>query len=153
MRNLTCALTLMFSAGMLLADNPFDGTWKMDQSKSHYSTGQPPKNESMNIDDQSGALHVTVTGTDNDGTPISMTYVIPIQGGSGQVQQGGSYNGVSATSTNANTRDTTYSKDGKQMVVEHMVVADDGQTMTVRLKGVDSQGNPVEGVLVLDKQQ
>jgi hypothetical protein len=33
-----------------------------------------------------------------------------------------------------------------------MVVAADGKTMTVHVKGVDAEGKPVEGVLVFDKQ-
>jgi hypothetical protein len=153
MRKTTLALSLMFSAGILLADSAFDGKWTMDQNKTNYTTGQPPKNESMNVSDQSGALHVTIIGTDDDGTPIRVTYVIPISGGSGQVQQGGSYNGVSATKVNDNVRDTTYSKDGRQLLVEHMVIATDGNTMTIHVKGVDSAGNPVEGTQVFDKQQ
>ena len=68
------------------------------------------------------------------------------------MQDGGSYNGVSAKRVNDSTRDTAYSKDGKQLDAEHMVVADDGNTMTVTVKGVDSSGKPVEEVLVFEKQ-
>ena len=53
---------------------------------------------------------------------------------------------------NDNARDTTYTKDGKELVAEHTVVSTDGKTMTVTVKGVDSNGKPVEQVLVFDKE-
>ena len=36
------------------------------------------------------------------------------------------------------------------MVTHRMVVASDGKTMTVRVRGVDPDGKPVEGVLVFE---
>jgi hypothetical protein len=59
---------------------------------------------------------------------------------------------VSAKKVDNNTRDTTYTKDSKPMVAEHMVVGSDGKTMTVTLKGVAADGKPVEGTLVFDKE-
>jgi len=95
---------------------------------------------------------VTITGTDADGTPIAISYIIPVSGGLGQMQPGGSYNGVSTKRVNDSTRDTMYTKNGRQVLAEHMVVATDGNTLTVTVKGVDPDGKPVEGTLVFDKQ-
>jgi hypothetical protein len=146
------ALALMLSAGVLLAESPFAGNWKMDHEKSKYTKGDIPKAEDMVISDQGDHLVVAVAGTDDTGKPIAIHYIIPVSGGAGQVQQGGSYNGVSAKKVDDNTRDTTYTKDSKPMVAEHMVVGSDGKTMTVTLKGVDADGKPVEGTLVFDKE-
>jgi protocatechuate 3,4-dioxygenase beta subunit len=125
----------------------------MNHQKSNYTKGQVPKDENMTVSEQGDQLQVTIVGTDDDGTPIAISYVIPVSGGTGQMQQGGSYNGVSAKRVNDSTRDTTYTKDGDQVTAEHMVVATDGKTMTVTVKGVDSNGKPVAGVLVFDKEQ
>jgi protocatechuate 3,4-dioxygenase beta subunit len=152
MRKLNYALALMLSAGVLLAKSPFAGNWKMDQQKSKYTKGDIPKAENMAISDQGDHLVVAVTGTDETGEPIAIHYIIPVNGGTGQVEQGGSYNGVSARQVNDNTRDTTYMKDSKPVVAEHMVVASDGKTMTITVKGVDTDGKPVEGTLVFDKE-
>ena len=97
-------------------------------------------------------MKVKIVGTNADGTPIAISYTIPVSGGTGQMEEGGSYNGVSARRINDSTRDTSYSKDGEELDAEHMVVADDGNTMTVTVKGVDSSGKPVEEVLVFEKQ-
>jgi hypothetical protein len=152
MRKMKYALPLLLSLGILLAANPFQGDWKMNHSKSKATKGSVPKNEDMAIADQGEQMKVTIIGTDEDGTPIAISYMIPASGGTGQMQPGGSYNGVSAKSTSESTRDMSYTKDGEQMVAEHMVVSSDGNTMTVTVKGVDPSGKPVEQVLVFDKQ-
>ena len=152
MRMLSYALPLMLPAGMLLAESPLAGDWKMNHYKSKYTKGDLPKDEAMSISDQSGQLHVTITEADESGKPIPITYVVPVSGGTGQMQSGSSYNGVSAKHINDSTSDMTYTNDGKQLVAEHMVVATDGKTMTVHVKGIDSDGNPVEAVLVFDHQ-
>jgi protocatechuate 3,4-dioxygenase beta subunit len=152
MRKLKYALTLLLSAGILLAASPDAGKWKMNQEKSKFTKGDAPKDEEMAISAQGDQLQVTIAGTDADGTPIAITYMIPVSGGAWQVQKGGSYNGVSTKRVNDRTRDTTFTKDGNQLVAQHMVVATDGKTMTVTVKGVDPDGKPVEGVLVFDKE-
>jgi protocatechuate 3,4-dioxygenase beta subunit len=149
------AFMLTLSAGMLMAASSFNGNWKMDHDQSKYKTGDVPKNETIAISDQGDHLVVAVAGTDDDGKPIAIHYVVPVSGGDGQMQQqqqGGPYNGVSEKRTNDNTRDTTFTKDGKPVLTQHMVVAADGKTMTVRVKGIDAEGKPVEGTLVFDKQ-
>jgi hypothetical protein len=136
----------MLSAGIMLAASPFAGSWKMNHDKSSYTKGDVPQEENMAIADQGPLMKVTIIGTDDQGKPIAISYLIPASGGAGQMEQGGSYNGLSARRVNDETRDMTYMKDGRQMVVHHMVVASDGKTMTVRVRGVDQDGRPVEGV-------
>ena len=152
MRKLKYVLPLLFSVGILLAASPFKGNWKMNHAKSNATRGSVPKAEEMTIADEGDHLKVNIVGTNADGTPIAISYTIPVSGGTGQIQEGGSYNGVSARRINDSTRDTSYSKDGQQLDAEHMVVADDGNTMTVTVKGVDSSGKPIEEVLVFEKQ-
>jgi len=152
MRKLKYALTLLLSVGILLAASPDTGKWKMNQEKSKFTKGEAPKNEEMAISSQGDQLQVTIVGTDADGTPIAISYIVPVSGGAGQMQQGGSYDGVSTKRVNDKTRDTTFTKDGNQLVAQHMVVSSDGKTMTVTVKGVGPDGKPVEGVLVFDKE-
>ena len=153
MRKIKYALPLLlFSVGILLAANPFSGKWKMNQQKTKYTQGEAPKNEEIVIADKGDQLQVTIRGTDENGKPMAVSYIIPASGGAGQVQQG-SYTGVSSKRVNDTTRDTSYTKNGKQTTAEHMVISSDGNTLTVVVKGVDSEGNPVEGTEVFDKQQ
>jgi hypothetical protein len=149
---MNCALALVLSAVVLQAASPFEGKWKMNNQKSKYTKGDAPKEETIVIADQGDQMQVTIAGKDADGTPLAISYVVPVAGGAGQMQPGGSYNGVSAKTVNDTSRDISYTKDGKELAVEHMVIATDGNTMTVRVKGVDADGKPVDGVLIFDKQ-
>jgi hypothetical protein len=66
----------------LFAHDQFSGTWKMDPSE---STGSAvPKEETLVIM-MAAMFNVTIIGTDADGTPIAVTYIVPTTGGSGQV--------------------------------------------------------------------
>src|SRR3954466_605687 len=130
MRNLRHALPLLlFSVGILLAADPSSGKWKMNHDKSKYTKGDAPKNENMTIADQRDQLQVTIVGTDDEGKPIAVSYVVPVSGGAGHMQQSGSYKGVSAKRVNDNTRDTTLTNDSGQVTTEHTVVSSDGKTI------------------------
>ena len=113
MRKFTYIFAPLVLAGTLLADQ-FTGTWKLDPSQ---STGDAiPQAETLLIMDDGNNVHVTITGTDADGTPIAVTYVVPVAGGDGEVTQG-PYDTVSGTRINDNTRDVTYRKSGNHSSV------------------------------------
>jgi hypothetical protein len=131
-------------AGTLFAADPFAGRWKLDPSQS--SGGAIPRDETVVIGDYGNTLHVTVTGTDADGMPIAITYVVPMAGGDGQVTQG-PYDAISGKRINDNTRDVTYGKSGKHSQ-HHQVISKDGKTMTVTNSGTDAQGNAVNSTEV-----
>ena len=134
-------------AGTLLAQDPFSGTWKLDPSQ---STGDAiPRDETVVILDTGNTVHVTVKGTDADGMPIAITYVVPMAGGDGQMSQG-PYDAVSETQVDSNTRDVTYGKKGKRSK-HHQVVSKDGKTMKVTTSGQDAQGNNINSTEVYHK--
>src|ERR1700694_2686145 len=139
-------LPLVF-AGALLAQDPFAGTWKLDPSQS--SGSGIPQDETVVILDTGNTVHVTVSGTDADGMPIAITYVLPMAGGDGQISQG-PYDAVSDTRVDGNTRDVTYGKKGKRSK-HHQVVSKDGKTMKVTTSGQDAQGNNINSTEVYHK--
>lgn len=59
---------------------------------------------------------------------------------------------MSTKRIDANTRENTYSKGGKQLMTARVTVSEDGKTLRVNLNGTDAQGNAVQGVAVYDKQ-
>jgi hypothetical protein len=151
MRKLLCLLALLVFATPLFAAEPFAGTWKLDTAKSKYTTGTPSKNVTIVIEEQGSNLQVTATGTNSDGSPLSVKYTIPASGGSGSVQEG-DFNGVTSKRVSANVRDNSYTKDGKELRTRHFVISKDGKTMTSKVKGTNLNGNPVDGTDVYDKQ-
>jgi hypothetical protein len=151
MRKLLCLLALLVSATPLFAADPFVGTWTLNAAKTKYTTGTPPKNITLVIEEQGPNLQVTATGTSSDGSPISVKFTIPESGGKGSVQQGDA-NGITSKRVSANVRDNSYTKDGKEIRSRHIVISKDGKTMTSKVKGTNPNGSPVDGTDVYDKQ-
>jgi hypothetical protein len=151
MRKLLCLLTLLVFATPLFAADPFAGTWKLNPEKTKYTTGSPPKNITLVIEEQGTNLQVTATGTNSDGSPISVKFTVPISGGTGSVQEGDA-NGVTSRRISANVRENSFTKDGKEIRTRHLVVSKDGKTMTSKVKGTNPNDSPVVGTDVFDKQ-
>jgi surface antigen len=73
MQKILCALVLLTLATPLMASDPFAGTWTLNSAKTKYTTGTPPKNVTIVIEEQGANLQVTATGTSSDGSPISVS--------------------------------------------------------------------------------
>jgi hypothetical protein len=151
MRKLLCLLTLLVFATPLFAAEPFAGTWTLNTAKTKYTTGSPPTNVTLVIEEQGTNLLTTVTGTNSDGSPISIKFTVPISGGTGSIQAGDA-NGITSKRISANVRENTYTKDGKEIRTRHMVISKDGKTMSSKVKGMNPAGSPVDGTDVYDKQ-
>jgi hypothetical protein len=151
MRKLLCLLAFLAVATPLFAADPFAGTWTLNAAKTKYTAGAPPKGVTIVIVEQGANLQVTATGTNSDGSPLSVKFTVPISGGTGSVQEG-DYNGITTKRISSHVRDNSYLKDGKVIRTRHIVISSDGKTMTSTLKGTGMSGSPVAGVDVYDKQ-
>lgn len=151
MHKIISTFALFALAGTLFAQSPFAGTWKLNAAETKYTNGEPAKDLTLVIEEQAGNFQVTATGTNADGSPISVKYTVPVKGGEGQVQEG-PYTAISSKAVSAHVRDNTYSKDGKLVATRHIVVSKDGKTMRITLKGANVEGKTVAGTDVLDKQ-
>lgn len=148
----TVAVLTVFASGLLLAQsNSFVGTWKLNSAKTKYTSGAPPKEETVTIQMAGDQDQTSANGTAADGSPFSLKYEIPDKGGAGKVLNG-AFDAVSAKHVDDNTVDSTFMKGGNEMRHIHGVVSKDGKTLRVTLKGTDAQGKPAAGVLVFEKQ-
>lgn len=149
----TVVVLAVVASGVLLAQsNPFVGTWKLNPTKSKYTTGAPPKEEIASIQVVGDQDQVTLTGTSADGSPISMKYETPDKGGTGKILAGGPYDAVSGRRIDDNIYEFSYMKTGKEILHTHSMVSKDGRTMRNTTKGTDAQGKPVSRVTVWEKQ-
>jgi len=110
MRKLLCLLTLLVVATPLFAADPFAGTWTLNPAKTKYTTGTPAKNITLVIAEQGPNLQVTATGTNSDGSPVSVKYTVPVSGGKGTVQEG-DFDGITSKQISANVRFMIFSID------------------------------------------
>ncbi|MBV9303099.1 MAG: hypothetical protein JOY53_13395, partial [Acidobacteriaceae bacterium] len=88
MHKLISTFALFAFATTLFAQSPFVGTWKLDTAKTKYTAGDPAKDVTLVVEEQGDNLQVTATGTNADGSPLSVKYTVPVKGGAGQVQEG-----------------------------------------------------------------
>src|ERR1700752_1091825 len=81
----TGVVMAVVASGVLLAQsNPFVGTWKLNIAKSEFTSGAPPKEETVTIQMVGDQDQITVNGTAADGSPISYKYEVPDKGGAGK---------------------------------------------------------------------
>ena len=151
MHKLLTAVALFAFAGTLLAQSPFTGTWKLDSAQSKYTTGDPPKDVTVVIEEQGANYTVTATGTSADGSPLVVKYATPVKGGMGKMESG-PYDSISAKYISASERVNTYKKGGKVVATRHYVVSKDGKTMMSSAKGIGPAGKPIDGKDVFVKQ-
>jgi hypothetical protein len=152
MRKALYLIALLGSLTLLFAASPMTGKWKLNQSKSKSTTGTVPKEETIVIADEGDKLNVTISGTDDDGSPIMISYVVPVAGGAGEMKEGAAYDAVSSNRVDDNTLDTTFTKDGKPVSATRAVTSKDGKTMNMTVKRQDAQGKPSSSNLTFDKQ-
>jgi hypothetical protein len=151
MHKLIRAVALFTFIGVLFAQSPFAGTWKLDTAKTKYTTGEPPKDLTLTIEEQGDNIQVSGTGTNADGSPLSVKYSVPVSGGAGQVQEG-PYDAVSSKRISANVRENSYTKNGKDVASRRVVVSKDGKTMRSTVTGINAIGKPIKGTDVFQKQ-
>ncbi|MFL6353222.1 MAG: hypothetical protein ACJ74Z_15440 [Bryobacteraceae bacterium] len=151
MRKLVSVSALIVFATALSAASPWIGTWKLNHTESKYTSTALPKDETIVIEQQGDDFQTTVSGTFADGSPISLKYTLPKQGGTGEMQEG-PFDSVSSKLVNSHTREVTYKKAGKVMRSSHSNVSEDGKILRVKVTGADLEGKPVGGLLVFNKQ-
>src|SRR5215472_16376809 len=107
MRYAKLAFALLGLAAVLVAAEPFAGTWKLNTEKSKFTTGAPPKELTIIIADSGSDLDVAVKGTSADGSPISGHYTVPAAGGEGKIMEF-PYDAVSGKRMGPNQREVSY---------------------------------------------
>src|SRR5262245_56292958 len=129
MRHVKVAFTLLGLCASLIARDPLTGTWKLNHDKSKYTTGAPPKAQTITIAEAGRDIDVTISGISAEGTPLFSHYTLPLTSGVGKIIEA-PYDSVFGRSMGANQRLVTYMKSGKVVLRLRINVIADGKTMT-----------------------
>ena len=148
--------------GSLWAADPFVGTWELNVAKSEFSSAllealgvAGPEQETIVIrelnDDE---LEIIVIGTHMDGSPNSQKQTVPKQGGIVKFQQGGPPKGsyYIETKINESEKYRTLLSNGKQGILLHSIITQDGKAMKLAITGMDNQSKPFGGLYFFEKQ-
>ena len=127
------------------------GTWKVNVEKSKFS-GPPPKSLTAKFEPAGKGVKVTIQGVNAEGKPIAYEYTANYDGKDVPVKGSPTVDTVSLRRVNDTTTVRTDKKDGKVTVTQTRVIAKDGKTSTVAIKGKNVKGEPVDSLLVFEKQ-
>jgi len=155
MRNKTIALSLglILAAGVLYAADPFEGTWKLNESKSKITRGTG-KNTKVVYDGKLVRNKMTVTGdgVDGDGKPVHSEWKGRFNGKDFAVTGDPVGDMRSYTKVNDQTLDMTVKKGGKVVATGRIVVAADGKSRVVTLNGTTAKGKKFTNKAFYDKE-
>jgi hypothetical protein len=146
------ALLVVFvmSLGVLAAESPFSGTWKLNLSKSKMSP--PPQSETVQVDADDNSIKVIAEGINDKGQSMTTGYEANFDGKDYPMTGIREGESISFQRIDANTLKATVRKNGKVIGGYTVVVSTDGKTTTVNYTETDEQGKEITGSAVYDKQ-
>lgn len=135
------------------ADDPNNGTWRLNLAKSKFNPGPAPKAikvETIKIENDTETYNSE--RLDASGNTTLETYSAKLDGTEAPVAGIPYADTISTKRMAPNHLVTTFKKDGMVTMTVNIVVAADGMSRTVTYTGKNERGQKVHNVLVFDKQ-
>jgi hypothetical protein len=152
-KTIALCLGLTLAAGVLYAADPFEGTWKLNESKSKLTRGTAKYNkvvyDSRRIRDK---VTVTGDGVDADGKPVHAEWKGKFNGKEYEVTGDSNVDMRSYTKVNDQTLDMIAKKGGKVVAQGRIVVSADGKNRVVTVNGTTAKGKKFTNTAVYDKE-
>jgi hypothetical protein len=151
---LTVALVLLAVSFAVAATNPFLGTWKLNEAKSHFPAAAGKNTTVTYTAAANGMITVVTDGVDGKGNPVHTEWT-------------GEFNGkpfpVTGTGTNGVNNRTVMAKGEQTLIMTNLngvkpvskgsvEVSADGQSRTVDVTGTGPDGKPYKATYFYDKQ-
>ena len=153
-KTIALSLGLILAAGGLYAADPFEGTWKLNESKSKLTRGTT-KNTKVVYDSKRlgmGRWDVTGEGLDADGKPVHSEWKGKFDGKDYEVTGDPNADMRSYTKVNDHTLNMISKKGGKVVAQGRIVVAADGKSRVVTLNGTTAKGKKFTNTAFYDKE-
>ena len=148
------AVTLAFcllAAGVCFAQNPFIGTWKLNDAKSKFGPGAT-KNTTVTYEVSGDNITVTVDGMDSAGKPVHNVWVGKFDGKAYPLTGGSEGSTRSYRKIGMRTLAFTERSGGKIAVAGRIVTSADGKSRTVTSTSTDASGKKIHSTAVYDKE-
>jgi hypothetical protein len=134
------------------ANDPRIGSWKLNAAKSKFNPGPPPQSLMVKVEPSGKGEKVTAEIGNADGTRTTTVYTASFDGKDYPLTGSPTADTVSLKRIDSHTTERTDKKGGKVVTTLKRVVSKDGKTMTVTTKGTNAEGQPVNNVIVFDKE-
>lgn len=128
------------------------GSWKLNVAKSKYSPGPAPKSLTVKFEPAGKGVKLTTEGVSADGKPTATEYTANYDGKDVPLKGSPVADTVSLRRIDALTTERTDKKAGKVVQTLKREIAKDGKSFTVTVKGTTAKGEPINHMLVFEKQ-
>ena len=146
-----CCAVVLSSSVALAADN-WLGTWNVDLAKSKYSPGPAPKSLTLKFEATPDGIKFTGDGVGADGKPTHSMFLSKFDGKDVSYEGNPDADMASPMRIDDNSYSNTWKKGGKATITAKVVVSADGKTMTITQTGTNAKGEPVNNVIVYNRQ-
>jgi hypothetical protein len=146
------ALAALATTSTLLAANTSVGTWKYNAAKSKFDSGPPYKSRTVKVEAHGEGIKVTVDGVSGDGSKHGYSYSANYDGKDNPITGNPMIDTIAYKRIDDNTVEATTKKGGKVAGNVRIVVAKDGKSMTVTVKGKNAKGEAFSDVVLYDRQ-
>jgi len=146
------AIAALPQVGFAQSVNPWIGTWKLNLAKSTYSPGPAPKSQTSTAEAVGQGMKLTNEGINAQGNPAKAVIMSFNDGKFHPVTDVPAYDAQADKVVNESTAWLIRTKAGK--VVETLIseLSPDGKTWTLTIAGVTPNGEPLNNVIVREKQ-
>ena len=129
------------------------GTWKLNVAKSKFAPGQTMKSETRTYEPTGDGYKLSGQRVDADGSTHPESFTVKYDGKDNPFT-GDAYGAdtLAVKLVDVNHIDATEKKGGKMLYTSKVVVSNNGRVMTITSKGKTESGQPINAVLVYDKQ-
>jgi hypothetical protein len=134
------------------ADDPSNGTWKLNVEKSKFDPGPAPKSSTVTITIANGTETYAGETVNADGKTTKMAFTAKLDGTDSPVTGNTMGDTIAIKHPSASKFVATMKSGGKVTVTVHVEVAADGKTRTLTYSGKTPDGKDAHSVLVYDKQ-
>jgi hypothetical protein len=151
-RTIVLTLALCFvGAATCFAQNPFMGTWKLNEAKSTIKAGMP-KNNTVLYESEGLNVKVTIDGTDGAGNPTHNEWTGQFDGKDYPVKGDPNSDSRSYKRKGIHELDFVMKSGTKVTTTGRIVASDDGKSRTVTARGINAKGKKFKTTAVYDKQ-
>jgi hypothetical protein len=158
MKVVSCLGAVLLLTGMAAtpvvkaADDPSNGTWKLNIEKSKFDPGPAPKSGTVTITIGNGTETYNGETTDASGKTTNMSFKAQLDGTDATLTGTPMGDTISIKHPSPNKLVGSIKQGGKVLITVHVTVSADGKTRTVTETGKTPDGKPVHSVMVYDKQ-
>ena len=134
------------------ADDPSNGTWKLNLAKSKFDPGPAPKSSTVTVKIENGTETYSSETVNAEGKTMNMAFSAKLDGTDSPMTGNPMGDTISIKHPSPNKLEGSIKHGGKVTVTVHVVVSADGKTRTVTQTGKNADGKALHDVLVYDKQ-